>query len=45
MAINDLEALEDKVDELIALCELLVEENRVLKSNQQSWTKERTNLV
>ena len=32
MAINDLEALEDKVDELIALCEVLVEENQVLKS-------------
>ena len=45
MAINDLEALEDKVDELIALCEVLVEENQVLKSNQQSWTNERANLV
>ncbi|MCH2336870.1 MAG: TIGR02449 family protein [Pseudomonadales bacterium] len=45
MAINDLEALEDKVDELIALCEVLVEENQVLKSNQQSWTNERAKLV
>ena len=45
MAINDLEALEDKVDELIALCEVLVEENQVLKSNQQNWTNERAKLV
>ena len=45
MAINDLEALEDKVDELIALCEVLVEENQVLKSNQQSWINERAKLV
>ena len=45
MAINDLEALEDKVDELIALCEVLVEENQVLKSNQQNWANERAKLV
>ena len=45
MAINDLEALEDKVDELIALCEVLVEENQALKTNQQSWTTERAKLV
>ena len=45
MAINDLEALEEKVDELIALCEVLVEENQVLKTRQQSWTTERAKLV
>ena len=45
MAINDLEALEDKVDELIALHEVLVEENQALKTNQQSWTTERAKLV
>ena len=45
MAINDLEGLEDKVDELIALCEVLVEENQALKTHQQSWTTERAKLV
>ena len=45
MAINDLEALEEKVDELIALCEVLVEENQVLKTRQQSLTTERAKLV
>ncbi len=45
MANNDLEALEEKVDELIALSEVLVEENQVLKAKQQSWTTERAKLV
>lgn len=45
MATNDLEALEEKVDELIALSEVLAEENQVLKAKQQSWTTERANLV
>ena len=45
MATNDLEALEEKVDELIALSEVLVQENQVLKAKQQSWTTERAKLV
>ena len=45
MATNDLEALEEKVYELIALSEVLVEENQVLKAKQQSWTTERAKLV
>ena len=45
MATNDLEALEEKVDELIALSEVLAEENQVLTANQQSWTTERAKLV
>ncbi|MEE3279702.1 MAG: TIGR02449 family protein [Pseudomonadota bacterium] len=45
MAINDLEALEDKVDELIDLCEVLATENQALKTNQQSWTTERAKLI
>ena len=45
MANNDLEELEEKVDELIALSEVLVEENQVLKAKQQSWTTERAKLV
>ena len=45
MANNDLEALEEKVDELIALSEVLVEENQMLKAKQQSWTSERAKLV
>jgi cell division protein ZapB len=45
MAINDLEALEEKIDELIALSEVLNEENQVLKAKQQSWTTERAKLV
>ena len=32
-------------DELIALSEVLVEENQVLKAKQQSWTTERAKLV
>ena len=45
MATNDLEALEENVDELIALSEVLAEENQVLKAKQQSWTTERAKLV
>ena len=45
MANNDLEALEEKGDELIALSEVLVEENQMLKAKQQSWTTERAKLV
>ena len=45
MANNDLEALEEKVDGLIALSEVLVEENQMLKAKQQSWTTERAKLV
>ena len=45
MANNDLEALEEKVDELIAPSEVLVEENQMLKAKQQSWTTERAKLV
>ena len=45
MANNDLEALEEKVDELIALSEVLVEENQMLKAKQQRWTTERAKLV
>ena len=45
MATNDLEALEEKVDELNALSEVLAEENQVLKAKQQSWTTERAKLV
>ena len=45
MANNDLEALEEKVDELIALSEVLVEENQMLKAKQQTWTTERAKLV
>ena len=45
MANNDLEALEEKVDELIALSEVLVEENQMLKAKQHRWTTERAKLV
>jgi cell division protein ZapB len=41
----DLEALEQKIDELIKLCELLARENRALRSQQHAWATERARLI
>ena len=41
----DVTALESKVDELIALCERLAEENRTLREERQSLIDERESLV
>lgn len=41
---SQLEALEKKVDELIALCDELYRENSHLKSSQAKWQEERVKL-
>ena len=38
-------ALEKKLDELIRLCEVLNNENHVLKSRESNWAVERARLV
>lgn len=38
-------ALERKVDELIKLCEVLNNENNVLKTRESNWALERSRLV
>ena len=37
--------LEKTLDTLVKLCVQLRQENRILHSNQQSWNKERTELI
>ena len=41
----DFNALETKVDELIALCEALVKENKELREERQSLKAERARLM
>ena len=41
----DFSALETKVDELVALCDALVQENQKLREEQQAWQAERTLLT
>ena len=38
-------ALEQKLDELIRLCEVLNNENHLLKSKESNWAMERARLV
>lgn len=38
-------ALEKKLDELIQLCEVLNNENHILKSRESNWAVERARLV
>lgn len=38
-------ALEKKLDELIRLCEVLNNENHILKSRESNWAMERARLV
>ena len=45
MAKTQLQALEQKVDELIELCDQLDQENRSLKSQAHGWREERDQLV
>lgn len=45
MAKTQLQALEQKVDELIELCDQLDQENRSLKSQAHAWREERDQLV
>ena len=45
MAENPLKDLENKIDELISLCEELNCENRSLKSEVAGWNDERQDLI
>ena len=45
MPVNQLKDLENKIDELIALCEGLNRENSALKSEVTGWDDERKDLI
>ena len=45
MAAADLDTLESRINELIALCEQLTRENGALRTQQSSWTTERAKLI
>jgi cell division protein ZapB len=45
MADNPLQALESKIDELIALCRDLNRENQRLQGEKDGWLRERQDLV
>jgi len=45
MAENQLKALEQKIDELIELCNDLNRENQMLKTDSAGWHQERQNLI
>jgi cell division protein ZapB len=45
MADNQLQILEQKIDELIALCQQLNRENQALKADSTSWQRERQDLM
>ena len=42
---QELKALEDRVNQLIEICENLKKENHLLKSRQNSYMAERANLI
>jgi len=41
----DFRTLDAKVDELAALCESLIRENRTLRERNDAWQAERTKLI
>ena len=45
MAENQLQVLEQKIDELIALCDQLNRENQSLKAESRNWMLERQELM
>ena len=45
MADNELQVLEQKIDELIALCDQLNRENQALKADNAGWQSERQDLL
>ena len=45
MADNQLQLLEQKIDELIALCQQLNQENQSLKADSISWLRELQDLM
>lgn len=42
---SDLQAIADRIDQMIALCARLQEENRSLRSSQETLMVERANLL
>ena len=42
---DNLENLEDKVDELVALCSALDKENKSLRGRENDWLSERRQLL
>ena len=40
-----LDKIEEKINELISLCDSLKKENRLLRKNQSDWTKEKRLLL
>ena len=45
MAENQLKTLEQKIDDLIALCNELNSENQMLKADSAGWQRERQDLL
>lgn len=45
MADNQLKALAQKIDQLIALCNELNRENQMLKAENAGWQQERQDLI
>ncbi len=45
MADKQVKALEQKIDELIRLCQELNRENKMLKAQSASWQRERQDLI
>jgi cell division protein ZapB len=45
MVENQLKVLEQKIDELIGLCNDLNRENQMLKTDSAGWHQERQNLI
>ena len=45
MAENQLKTLEQKIDDLIALCNELNSENEMLKADRAGWKRERQDLL
>ena len=44
-SLEDLEALEQRIDELLSLCKQLHDENQSLRTSQEQLVTERANLV
>lgn len=45
MNAKPLKSIEQKIDELIRLCDQLNDENHLLKSKEQGWLNERSSLI
>jgi cell division protein ZapB len=41
----DINTLEERIDELIALCEELESKHRAIETDRENWTQERTSLL